>query len=59
MNLLAKKPPFVFFTGHRDFKLNDKEIENLQKYLQLGGAVWGDSSLPGSRSRFDLPSGAR
>ena len=52
--LLAKKPPFIFFTGHHDFKLNDKEVENLQKYLQLGGAVWGDSSLPGSRSRFDL-----
>ncbi len=48
------KPPFVFFTGHRDFKLTDKEVENLQKYLQLGGCVWGDSSLPGNRSRFDI-----
>ena len=53
-DLLNKKPPFIFFTGHRDFTLNAKEIENLQKYLQLGGAVWGDSSLPGNRSRFDL-----
>ena len=52
--IFTVKPPFVFFTGHRDFKLTDKEIENLQKYLQLGGCVWGDSSLPGERSRFDL-----
>jgi hypothetical protein len=52
--LFTEKPPFIFFTGHRDFVLTDKEVENLQKYLQLGGAIWGDSSLPGSRSRFDL-----
>ena len=29
-------------------------MANLQKYLELGGAVWGDSSLPGNRSRFDI-----
>ena len=48
------KPPFVFFTGHKDFHLTEREIENLQKYLQLGGAIWGDSSLPGEGSRFGL-----
>ena len=53
-DLFVKKPPFVFFTGHDDFRLSDREIENLQKYLQLGGAIWGDSSLPGQHSRFDL-----
>ena len=52
--LFTVKPPFVLFTGHRDFKLTDKEIENIQKYLQLGGCIWGDSSLPGNRSRFDI-----
>ena len=52
--LFTVKPPFVFFTGHRDFTLTQKEIDNLQKYLQLGGAIWGDSSLPGNRSRFDI-----
>ena len=52
--IIAKKPPFIFFTGHRDFVLTDKEIENLQKYLRMGGCIWGDSSLPGLRSRFDL-----
>ncbi len=52
--LFTERPPFIFFTGHRDFVLTDTEVANLQKYLQLGGAIWGDSSLPGSRSRFDL-----
>ena len=52
--IFTKKPPFIFFTGHKDFKLTDQEIENLQKYVQLGGCIWGDSSLPGQRSRFDL-----
>lgn len=48
------KPPFIFMTGTRDFKLTDKEVENLQKYVRMGGCVWGDSSLPGLRSRFDI-----
>jgi hypothetical protein len=52
--IFSKKPPFIFFTGHRDFKLTDKEVENLQKYIRLGGAIWGDSSVPGRRSRFDI-----
>jgi hypothetical protein len=52
--LFTEKPPFIFFTGHRDFVLTDTEVKNLQTYLQLGGAIWGDSSLPGARSRFDL-----
>lgn len=52
--IFTRKPPFIFFTGHEDFVLNAREIENLQKYLQLGGCLWGDSSLPGERSRFDL-----
>ncbi len=52
--IFAMKPPFIFFTGRRDFVLTDKEVENLRKYIQLGGAIWGDSTLPGRRSRFDL-----
>jgi hypothetical protein len=48
------KPPFIFLTGTRDFKLTDKEVENLRKYVRMGGCIWGDSSLPGLRSRFDL-----
>jgi hypothetical protein len=52
--LLSAKPPFVFMTGTRDFRLTDKEVENLQKYVRLGGAIWGDSSVPGRNSRFDI-----
>ncbi len=48
------KPPFIIFTGRRDFKLTDAEVTNLRKYLLSGGAIWGDSTLPGRRSRFDI-----
>ena len=48
------KPPFIFLTGTRDFKLTEREVENLQKYIRLGGAIWGDASIPGLRSRFDI-----
>ena len=52
--IFVKKPPFIWFTGHRDFKLTDKEVEVLGEYLRRGGCIWGDSSLPGQRSRFDI-----
>jgi hypothetical protein len=52
--IFEKKPPFIFFTGHRDFVLTDQEIANLRNYIIVGGCLWGDSSLPGLRSRFDL-----
>ncbi len=41
-------PPFIFITGSRDFVLTEKEVENLRKYVKIGGAIWGDSSVPGS-----------
>lgn len=52
--LFAVKPPFIFMTGSKDFRLTDAEVENLRKYVRLGGAIWGDSSVPGRNSRFDL-----
>lgn len=52
--LLDKKPPFIYFTGHKDFTLTEQEIQNLRDYLQVGGAIWGDNSLPGRGSRFDV-----
>jgi len=52
--LLSDPPPYIFFTGHRDFHLTDAEIDNLQKYLQAGGAIWGDSAFAGDGSRFDV-----
>ncbi len=53
-SIMAKKPPFIFFTGHQDFVLTEQEVATLQKYIRLGGCIWGDSSLPGLRSRFDI-----
>jgi hypothetical protein len=52
--IFAAKPPFIFFTGSRDFKLTETEVANLQKYIRLGGAIWGDSSVPGRGSAFDI-----
>jgi hypothetical protein len=52
--LLDKKPPFIYFTGHKDFTLTEQEIQNLRDYLQVGGAIWGDNALPGRGSRFDV-----
>ena len=53
-DLMDKKPPFIFFAGHKDFHLTDQEVSNLQEYLENGGAIWGDNCLPGSGSRFDV-----
>jgi hypothetical protein len=51
---LTPSAPFIFMTGTRDFVLTDKEVETLRKYVRSGGAIWGDSSLPGRNSRFDI-----
>lgn len=52
--LTSKPPPFIFFTGHKDFILTDQEIQNLRAYLAVGGAIWGDNALAGYGSRFDV-----
>ncbi len=52
--LLEKNPPMIYLFGSRDFKFTDAEIENLRKYLQVGGAIWGDSGIAGVSSRFDV-----
>jgi hypothetical protein len=53
-DLLEKAPPFIFFTGHKDFHLSEQEVDNLREYLQVGGCIWGDSALAGFGSRFDV-----
>jgi hypothetical protein len=53
-DIFIQKPPFIWFTGHRDFTLTNDELVNLAEYLRSGGCLWGDSSLPGQRSRFDI-----
>lgn len=52
--ILDTRPPFIFFTGHKNFVLTDEEVSNLRKYLWLGGAIWGDNGLAGRGSRFDV-----
>ncbi|RLD12487.1 MAG: hypothetical protein DRI44_00355 [Chlamydiae bacterium] len=46
--------PFVYITGHKNFKFTDAEVENLRTYILQGGAIVANSSLPGRRSRFDV-----
>lgn len=53
-DFFSLKPPFIFLTGSKDFVLTEPEVENLRKYVSLGGAIWGDSSRPGRNSRFDI-----
>ena len=45
--LVSSPPPFIFFTGHKDFHLTEGEVDNLRKYLQAGGAIWGGQCLRG------------
>jgi hypothetical protein len=52
--LISTPPPYIFFTGHKNFVLTDAEVTNLRKYLQVGGAIWGDSAFSGDGSRFDV-----
>jgi hypothetical protein len=52
--ILSDPPPFIFFTGHKDFHLTTDEVTNLRKYLQIGGCIWGDSAFAGDGSRFDV-----
>lgn len=34
--------PFLFLTGHGNIRFNDKEIENLRRYLLQGGFLYAD-----------------
>ena len=51
--LFTLHPPFVYLTGHKDFRFLDREVVNLRDYLIMGGCVWADSALAGRNSRFD------
>jgi len=54
--LFNSKPPvaFIYFTGHKDFKLTEAEVSNLRDFLMAGGVIWGDAGMPGENSRFDI-----
>ena len=46
--------PFVFMTGHNDFRLSDAEVTNLRKYLQGGGYVWINDSTHEGKEVYDV-----
>lgn len=52
--LFDVKPPFLYLTGDKDFKLQDNEVKNLRTYLQLGGAIWADNASAGRQTPFDI-----
>lgn len=47
------KLPFVYLTGHHDFRFTDAEIRNLRAYLQGGGHLWADDSTHYRDETFD------
>lgn len=34
--------PWVFMTGHKDFRLTDGEVAGLRRYLLAGGTLWAE-----------------
>ena len=45
--------PFVYMTGHKDFRLSDAEVANLRAYLRGGGYLWVDDSTHFQDETFD------
>ncbi len=43
--------PFLFLTGHLDFKLSDRALANLRQYLERGGFLLVSNCC--NRSEFD------
>jgi len=43
--------PFLYMTGHEDFKLTDRELQGLQNYLRAGGILIADACC--GRTAFD------
>ena len=46
--------PLVYFTGTKDFRFTESEVQSLRKYLLQGGLVLADNGLAGRRSHFDI-----
>jgi hypothetical protein len=47
------KLPFVYMTGHKDFRLTETEVANLRAYLLGGGYLWADDSTHYQDETFD------
>ncbi len=45
--------PFVYMTGHRDFRFTEAEVANLRSYLLGGGYLWADDSTHYRDETFD------
>jgi len=45
--------PFVYLTGHNDFRFTDAEVRNLRDYLQKNGHLWADDSTHYRDETFD------
>jgi hypothetical protein len=43
--------PFLYMTGHRDFTLTEREVQNLRSYLNRGGFLFAESCC--GRHGFD------
>jgi hypothetical protein len=38
------RSPWLYMSGHKDFRLTDAQIASLRPYLQRGGTLWADDS---------------
>jgi len=48
-----KALPFVYMTGHKDFRFTERETRNLREYLESGGYLWADDSTHFNDEAFD------
>ncbi|NQT52200.1 DUF4159 domain-containing protein, partial [bacterium] len=38
------RTPWIFMSGHKNFRLPDAQVANLRRYLLAGGSLWADDS---------------
>jgi hypothetical protein len=50
--IFVERPLYIYLCGSRDFVLTEAEVVNLRRYISVGGAIWGDNSLPGAGQDF-------
>jgi len=47
------RQPFLFISGHKDFRFSDAEVAALRRYLAEGGSLWINDSTDETDERFD------
>jgi hypothetical protein len=45
--------PWVYISGHKNFRLPADQVENLRRYLSAGGTLWADDSTHESDHTWD------